>query len=231
MRSRVVTSGVAALLVGSLGCLQLKDSADTAAVAPDTVSAAGIVDVTDTVSGVVPPPAPPPDTAPARPADTALVDATPEELAELARSLIVPVAGVQAEELHDTFTESRGGGSRPHDAIDILAPRNTPVLAATDGRIEKLHSSAAGGLMIYAADARDRFVMMYGHLDSYAAGIAEGMPVRQGQVIGYVGTTGNAPPNTPHLHFAIARGTPSWKWWRGRAVNPYLLLTRRPPAP
>lgn len=228
--------GVVAALIGAaaISCVRGEVASDGAASRDSVASAPGIVEIADTVRRVVAPPVPPPvpssGSRPAPPADTALVDATPAELAELARALIVPVAGVNAEELIDTFTESRGGGSRPHDAIDILAPRGTPVLAATDGKVEKLHSSAAGGLMIYAADAHDRFVMMYGHLDGYADGLAEEMPLRRGQVIGYVGTTGNAPAGTPHLHFAIARGTPSWKWWRGKAVNPYPLLAASLPA-
>ena len=153
------------------------------------------------------------------------VDASPDELRELAGALIIPVEGVRAADLHDTFDERRGGGSRGHEALDILAPRGTPVLAATDGRLLKLHSSVAGGLMVYAADASDRFVLMYGHLDHYADGLIEGQALRRGQVIGYVGTTGNAPVGTPHLHFAIARGHPSTSWWRGTPVNPYPLLT------
>jgi len=85
--------------------------------------------------------------------------------------------------------------------------------------------------MVYQGDASDRFVFMYGHLDRYANGLVEGMPLRRGQVIGYVGTTGNAPPGSPHLHFAIARGHPSEFWWRGTPVNPYPLLVRAPFVP
>jgi peptidoglycan LD-endopeptidase LytH len=156
------------------------------------------------------------------------IEATPAELAELSASLIVPVQGVRPQELRDTYPERRDGGTRPHEALDILAPRGSPVLSATDGVLRKLHSSTAGGLMIYAGDASDRFVLIYGHLDRYADGLVEGAPLRRGQVIGYVGTTGNAPALTPHLHFAIARGRPSVEWWRGTPVNPYPLLTRAP---
>lgn len=159
--------------------------------------------------------------------DTAAVTATAPELTALAARLMVPVAGVERSDLRDTYAESRG--SRPHDAIDIPAPRGTAVVSATDGRLLKLHNSVPGGLMVYAADASDRFILMYGHLDGYAPGIVDGMQLRQGQLIGYVGTTGNAPPETPHLHFAIARGQPRTSWWRGTAVNPYPLLTRPGP--
>jgi murein DD-endopeptidase MepM/ murein hydrolase activator NlpD len=96
-----------------------------------------------------------------------------------------------------------------------------------DGQVIQLHNSKAGGLMVYAADRSDRFILMYGHLDRYAPGLARGTPLRRGQVIGYVGTTGNAPPGTPHLHFVVSRGRPSVSWWRGTAVNPYPLLLGR----
>jgi peptidoglycan LD-endopeptidase LytH len=154
--------------------------------------------------------------------DTSALSATLTELAELRASLRIPVQGVAASSLRDTYEEARG--SRVHQALDILAPRGTPVLSATSGRVLKLHQSGAGGLMVYAADSTSRFILMYGHLDRYAAGLTEGMAVRQGQTIGYVGTTGNAPPGTPHLHFAIARGRPSVAWWRGTAINPFPLL-------
>jgi murein DD-endopeptidase MepM/ murein hydrolase activator NlpD len=159
--------------------------------------------------------------------DAAMIAASHAELAELASMLAVPVAGVERNELRDTFTESRG--SRPHDAIDIPAPRGTAVVSAADGRLLKLHNSVPGGLMVYAADASDRFILMYGHLDAYAPGLSEGIRLGQGQLLGYVGTTGNAPPETPHLHFAIARGRPGVSWWQGTAVNPYPLLARRAP--
>ena len=158
------------------------------------------------------------------PGDTLPLVATAAELDALAANLVIPVQGVGAGDLRDTYDEARG--ERVHEALDILAPRNTPVVAATDGRVLELHQSVAGGLMVYAADASDRFVMMYGHLEAYAPGLAKGQPLRQGQVIGYVGTSGNAPVNTPHLHFVISRGRPSISWWRGTPVNPHPLLAR-----
>jgi hypothetical protein len=147
-----------------------------------------------------------------------------DELRALAVILTIPVAGVKAEELLDTFNEMRG--TRRHDALDIPAPRGTPVLSATDGRVLRLYTSERGGLMIYAADAGERFVLMYAHLDSYADGVSDGVPLRRGQVIGYVGTTGNAPPNVPHLHFAIARSTDVKRWWEGTPVDPLPLLVK-----
>jgi murein DD-endopeptidase MepM/ murein hydrolase activator NlpD len=139
-------------------------------------------------------------------------------------TLIVPVRGVEPSQLHDTYDELRGGDTRPHEALDIPAPRGTPVLSATGGRVLKLFDSKAGGKMVYAADSTERFILMYAHLDRYANGLAEGQPLKRGQVIGAVGTTGNAPPNLPHLHFAIARSNDVKVWWKGAPVNPYPLL-------
>lgn len=144
----------------------------------------------------------------------------------LRAELMIPVSGVVSGELRDTYTEARGNG-RVHDAIDIPAARGTNVVAATPGRVLKLFTSKAGGLMVYAADSSERFILMYGHLDGYAPGLADGSPLTRGQTIGFVGTTGNAPPNLPHLHFAIARSTDISKWWQGTPVNPYPLLRNK----
>jgi murein DD-endopeptidase MepM/ murein hydrolase activator NlpD len=139
-------------------------------------------------------------------------------------ALLIPVQGVEASALHDTYSEQRGGGARTHEALDILAPRGTPVLSATGGHVLKLFDSKAGGKMVYAADSSERFILMYAHLDAYAPGLADGQPLKRGQVIGIVGTTGNAPPNVPHLHFAIARSDDVKVWWKGEPVNPFPLL-------
>jgi murein DD-endopeptidase MepM/ murein hydrolase activator NlpD len=154
--------------------------------------------------------------------DSMAVRPTSAELIELAGELIVPVAGVQPKDLLDTFDEPRG--NRRHNALDIPAPRGTPVLSATDGRVQRVFSSQAGGLMVYASDPTGRFVLMYAHLDRYADGLADGMPLKRGETIGYVGTTGNAPPNVPHLHFAIARTSNVERWWTGLPVDPRPLL-------
>jgi murein DD-endopeptidase MepM/ murein hydrolase activator NlpD len=150
--------------------------------------------------------------------------ATPDELAALSAGLVVPVAGIRVDALPDNFHEMRG--SRPHDALDILAPRGTPVLSAADGRLLALHDSQRGGLMVYASDPSGRFVLLYGHLDAYAPGLAEGMALVRGQPLGTVGTSGNAAPGTPHLHFGIARVSDTREWWRGVAVDPRPLLLR-----
>lgn len=176
----------------------------------------------------VPPPLPVPEGAVegAR-NDTAGIRATPRELEQLAARLDVPVQGVTRPQLRDTYGEARAGHA--HEALDIPAARGTPVIAATDGRVIKLFNSKDGGLMVYTADASNQFILLYGHLDRYAAGIRDGGRLARGDVIGYVGTTGNAPIGTPHLHFAILRGRPDAAWWRGTAVNPYPLLVPRAP--
>jgi murein DD-endopeptidase MepM/ murein hydrolase activator NlpD len=156
--------------------------------------------------------------------DTTAAPAASANAATLQGALIVPVRGIEASALYDTYDEQRGGGSRVHEALDIPAPRGTPVLSATGGRVLKLFNSEAGGKMVYAADSSERFILMYAHLDSYANGLAEGQPLHQGQVIGAVGTTGNAPPNLPHLHFALARSNDVKQWWKGTPVNPYPML-------
>jgi murein DD-endopeptidase MepM/ murein hydrolase activator NlpD len=138
------------------------------------------------------------------------------------RHLEIPVEGVRPEELRDTYSEVRG--SHAHEAIDIMAPRRTPVVAVDDGRIEKLFTSKAGGLTIYQFDPSGTFSYYYAHLDSYRDGIREGAQVRRGDVIAYVGTSGNAAPNAPHLHFAIFRLTPERQWWKGEPINPYPIL-------
>ena len=139
-----------------------------------------------------------------------------------ARRLTIPVAGVDEHDLRDTFADARG--SRRHEALDIMAPRHTPVRAVEDGRIVKLFTSAAGGLTIYMFDPTETYTYYYAHLDRYAKGVKEGQEVQRGQVIGYVGSTGNASADAPHLHFAIFRMTAERKWWEGEPINPYPVL-------
>jgi murein DD-endopeptidase MepM/ murein hydrolase activator NlpD len=138
------------------------------------------------------------------------------------RPMIIPVAGADRTALHDMFNEVRG--NRRHEAIDIMAPRGTPVIAADDGVVRKLFTSAAGGLTIYEFDPDQRYCYYYAHLDSYAPGLHEGQVLHRRDVLGYVGTTGNAPKDTPHLHFALIRLDADRRWWKGTYVNPYPLL-------
>ena len=186
------------------------------AATPVDVEVPRVADTTPTIST----PNPTPNSA-----SSTGVAPTPDELSALAASLVVPVAGVMPSELRGSFHAPRGGG-RVHNAIDIPAPRGTPVISATGGRLLRLFSSKAGGLMVYAADPTERFILMYGHLDRYADGMKDGMQLQRGQTIGYVGTTGNAPPNVPHLHFAIARTTNVKRWWNGTPIDPAPLLKK-----
>jgi len=141
------------------------------------------------------------------------------------RNLVMPIAGVNLRDIHDTFNEGRAHG-KPHEATDILAPKGTPVLAMDDGTIRKLFTSVPGGLTIYQFDPQEIYCYYYAHLDHYLLGLREGDHVRRGEIIGFVGVTGNAPPNTPHLHLAIFELGPEKHWWQGTPVNPYPLLLR-----
>jgi peptidoglycan LD-endopeptidase LytH len=141
----------------------------------------------------------------------------------LADRLLLPVAGVDPSALNASFDDPRGQGRR-HEAIDILAPRGTAVHATSDGRIAKLFTSAAGGLTIYQFDPAEEYCFYYAHLDAYVPDLTEGQQVVRGQTIGYVGTTGNAPATTPHLHFAIFKLGPERRWWEGEALDPFPLL-------
>ncbi|HEV7764293.1 MAG TPA: M23 family metallopeptidase [Thermoanaerobaculia bacterium] len=157
------------------------------------------------------------------------VTPSPPQRGEGARSadegILLPVAGISPGDLHDNYMQMRGGGTRTHGAIDIMAQRGTPVLAAVDGTIHKLFTSAGGGLSIYQFDVREELVYYYAHLDRYDLMMHEGLFVKQGTVIGYVGSTGNAAANAPHLHFAIEALPPTKEWWKGTPMNPYPILT------
>jgi len=139
------------------------------------------------------------------------------------RNLEIPVQGIKRDHLVRSFHDERGS-NREHEAIDILAPRNTPVVAVEDGTIAKLFLSKAGGNTIYQFDPAGEYCYYYAHLERYADGLREGDHVSRGDVIGYVGTSGNAPKNTPHLHFAVFRLTPEKHWWEGTALDPYDIL-------
>ena len=146
------------------------------------------------------------------------------EAALAARSLIIPVEGVDPSRVRDSYTAARGG--RTHDAVDIMAPRGTPVLAADSGTILRLRQNDAGGITIYQLDPGERFVYYYAHLDRYQDGLAEGMKIRQGDVLGFVGTTGNAPKDLPHLHFQVMLYRGRGQYWGGEPINPHPYLTR-----
>ena len=140
------------------------------------------------------------------------------------RDLKIPVDGVDDDDLRDTYADSRGSG-RQHEALDIMAPRHTPVRAVEDGTIAKLYlSEGGGGVTIYQFDPSRTYSYYYAHLDRYAPGLREGQAVKRGELIGYVGSTGNASPSAPHLHFAIYRLTPDRQWWKGEPINAYPVL-------
>ena len=142
--------------------------------------------------------------------------------------LAIPVAGVKARELVDTYTQARAGGARRHDAIDIIAPVGRPVIAAAPGTVEKLfNSQGGGGISAYVRSQDGRWIYYYAHLSAYAPGLREGQQVRRGSPIGYVGYTGNANPEGPHLHFAINRMQAGEAWHQGSPINPYPLLAGR----
>ena len=136
--------------------------------------------------------------------------------------LMVPVEGVLRKSIRDDFNAKRGGST--HAALDIPAPRSTPVLAADDIVIGRLLTGPVGGIVIYATDPSGQFVYYYAHLERYRRGLAVGDRVAKGSIIGYVGTTGNAPPNTPHLHFQVMKRGAGQAWWSGPPINPYFIL-------
>jgi len=158
-------------------------------------------------------------------ATAAALGASAEEDVEYVRSrrLQLPVAGIHSDQLADSFDEPRDG-TRRHRAIDILAPRGTPVLAADDGRVLRVSWNSAGGNTVYATDVEGRIVYYYAHLDHYRDALAAGMPLAKGDTIGFVGTTGNAPKDIPHLHFQIMRMPHDGKYWNGEPINPYAIL-------
>jgi murein DD-endopeptidase MepM/ murein hydrolase activator NlpD len=147
----------------------------------------------------------------------------PEAKDLAARGLTIPVAGIAGSGLVQSYHDARSGG-REHEALDILAPRNTPVVAVEDGTVAKLFFSKAGGNTIYQFDPGKDYCYYYAHLEGYAAGLKDGDRIHRGQTIGYVGTSGNAPKGTPHLHFAIFRLTADKHWWEGTPIDPFDIL-------
>jgi len=141
--------------------------------------------------------------------------------------LAMPVEGIDIAQVSDTFDQSRGGarnGERRHEALDIIAPRGAKVLAAADGKLVKLFTSKPGGLTLYQFDPSEKYAYYYAHLDRYADGVQEGQMLHRGDLIGYVGSSGNADAKAPHLHFAVFELTPQKQWWQGTPVDPYPLL-------
>jgi len=192
-----------------------------APVAPDmqsAVSPSRVATITDRTTTPAPTTV---ATVPSQPAATPIATPTPTIDGELT----IPVQGITAAQLHDTFNEARSQG-RVHEALDIMAPRGTPVIAVADGTVEKLFTSVPGGLTIYQFEPTGRYAYYYAHLDRYTDGLQEKQAIKRGDVIGYVGSTGNADPAAPHLHFAIFELGPERQWWKGTAINPYPAFAR-----
>lgn len=141
-----------------------------------------------------------------------------------ARRLLVPVAGADMSRVEDSFLDARDGGDRTHRAIDILAPRGTPILSADDGKILRMSSNSLGGITMYTVDPANRIVYYYAHMDHYNDAMSPGREIARGDTLGFVGTTGNAPKDTPHLHFQVMRWPADGKYWNGEPIDPYELL-------
>jgi murein DD-endopeptidase MepM/ murein hydrolase activator NlpD len=190
--------------------------------APETLVTAS-PSIAPSTSSLPPLPRQPEPTQPA--AILAAGDAEFDPIVELRRrALRLPLDRADVAMMRGGFTARRKDEPRGHEAVDLLAPRHSPVRAVEDGKIVKLFFSKAGGNTIYQFDPSDRFCYYYAHLDHYADGLHDGQLVAKGDVIGYVGTTGNAPPNTPHLHFAILKLDDDKRWWHGTAIDPYLVF-------
>ncbi|MBZ2207222.1 M23 family metallopeptidase [Massilia soli] len=143
--------------------------------------------------------------------------------ASAAVKLMIPVDGIKPSDISDNYNQPRGT-DRTHEALDIMAPKGTKVFATADGKVAKLFNSKQGGLTVYQFDPTETYAYYYAHLDRYADGIKEGDVLKRGDLVGYVGVTGNSDPNGPHLHFAVFELTPEKQWWKGTPVNPYPLM-------
>lgn len=164
------------------------------------------------------------------PADPVNVQIEPADLADLqTRGLSIPVQGIRAPDLRDSFADGRTRGA--HEALDIPAPLRTPVFAVEDGVVAQLFESRRGGLTVYQFDPGSRYAYYYAHLDAYAPGLRQGQTVRRCALLGYVGVSGNAPAGAAHLHFAIFKLEADKRWWRGAPLNPYPALIASPAAP
>lgn len=227
MKTACAIALLAAVALGLQGCD--REASRTVVHAPAS-SGAGTGVARSPAPTAVPPQAAAPVPAPDAQA-LAMRDPGDTEGAQLLarRSLRLPVAGVPASALVDTYSAARAGHA--HEAIDILAPRGSRVVAVDDGTVVKLFTSKPGGLTVYQFDPDRRLAYYYAHLDRYAEGLHEGMVVRRGDLIGYVGSTGNADAKAPHLHFAVFKLGPQRHWWEGQPVNPYAALRDAEPAP
>lgn len=217
------TSGAIGFLLGALvvGILGTWWERRSDHVVQDTSTLQGAPMMSDEATDAPPRPVVVPEPRPAPDAPAVMRAAPMADLVD--RRLEVPVLGARRDGLRGMFDEQRGS-TRKHEAIDILAPKGTPVVAVEDGTIAKLFLSDAGGITIYQFDPTDRYAYYYAHLDAYAPGLKDGARVTRGQTIGFVGVSGNAPKDTPHLHFAIFELTEAKRWWQGTPIDPYPIL-------
>ena len=170
----------------------------------------------------VPQPAPPPPAGgKTNPGSTSANEAN-RMAPEAPPHLALPIAGLDPSKIADTFADARDG--RRHEALDIMSPRGTPVKAVAEGNVVKLFTSKQGGLTVYQFDDSQTYCFYYAHLDRYAPGLQEGTLLRKGDVLGYVGSTGDASPDAPHLHLAVFKLGPEKKWWQGTPIDPLPLL-------
>lgn len=237
MNRNVMAAAVAGVIIGASATALLMSSRGRTVIAPTAAQLAPGIDADDVVAVLdaeIPKAAGPSSGAAGTPAasEPRAVDPTIPTLSAgrgdvlddlRGRRLTIPVEGIAPSQLQHTFNDRRSD-SRTHYAIDILAPRNTAVLAVEEGAIARLFMSKAGGITLYQYDPGRKYVYYYAHLERYADGVKEGAHVKRGQVLGYVGTSGNAPPNTPHLHFAIYETTDPKRWWEGTPIDPFLVL-------
>jgi murein DD-endopeptidase MepM/ murein hydrolase activator NlpD len=232
-RARTALAFLLGVAAGALGLLYLLWR--TGGLVPGTLLARRTPDLARSAPLPPLPTIPFPTRGPSPPANAAALTATPalpdpasalEDFTLAGEPLRMPVEGAKTTDFKDDFAEARGGGARRHEAIDIHAPRGTPVVAAVDGRVAKLFNSRQGGLTIYEFDQSAAYAYYYAHLDRYAENLKEGDAVHRGDRLGYVGTTGDAAPDAPHLHFAIYRLGPEKHWWQGLPIDPYPLLLR-----
>jgi len=163
-------------------------------------------------------------TPPSPPSPSGVETVTNADLALLMHEIRMPLEGIDPDSLQSSFDAPRAAGTRTHHALDIMAPRLTPIFSATKGRVLKLFTSIAGGLMVYAADSSERFILLYAHLDHYAPDLRDSARLSRGQLIGFVGSTGNASANAPHLHFGILRSADVRHWSKGTPIDPLPVL-------
>lgn len=225
----LITFIIGALVGAAILFVALQDVPETPAPAVTTATPAAPGIPASQIDGQLPPaPVVTPNLEdadlPLRPTPEGTAAAGAATPATMPGKLLVPVQGIKSAQLTDTFYQPRGE-QRQHEALDIMAPTGTPVIAVADGKVVKLFQSKPGGLTVYQFDPSEQFAYYYAHLDRYADGIAEGMDVKRGTVIGYVGVTGNSDPNAPHLHFAVVALTAEKQWWKGTPINPFPLMS------